>query len=202
MQQSYAHLTRNGMLTYVAVTLVGIVSLLFGLYLIIIVGYHERAYIFLGLGTGCFIGGVAGVLETRERFKTALSYGLIALGMMGIAVGINYLVDRYGPSTSPSHAALVLSGSIVAILIGLFGDWIVQRRKGMAMLSSVLTLGIVGSVGIVAMPVGVIYEYVLESPRHGYMLVGVGVVCVVIGIVGGVLSHGRVLGVHGVRRRV
>ena len=191
MQQSYAHLTRNGMLTYVAVTLVGIVSLLFGLYLIIIVGYHERAYIFLGLGTGCFIGGVAGVLETRERFKTALSYGLIALGMMGIPVGINYVVDRYGPAPSPTHAALVLAASIAAILIGIFGAWIVQPGKGVATLSSVLTIGIIASIGIVALTVGIIYKYVLESPTHGYMLSGVGVVCLVIGIAGGVFSQSR-----------
>ena len=193
MQQSYAHLTRNGMLTYVAVTLVGIVSLLFGLYLIIIVGYHERAYIFLGLGTGCFIGGVAGVLETRERFKTALSYGLIALGMMGIAVGINYLFGRYGPPPSLSHAALVLGGSIVAILVGIVGAWIVQPQRDMAALSRVLMLGIIASVGIVAVTVGAIYTYVLDSPKHGYMLVGVGVICVVIGIVGGVLSQSKTL---------
>lgn len=194
MQQSNTQSVQKSFLTYAAITIVGVASLLLGLYLIIIVGYHERAYVFLGLGTGCFIGGIAGMIETRYKFKTALSYGLIALGMMGIVVGINYLVDRYGPPPSLSHAALVLSGSIVAILVGIVGAWI--GRKGIAMLSSVLTLGIIASVGIVMVTVGVIYTYALESPKHGYMLVGVGMVGVVIGIVGGVFSQGRMMDGH------
>ena len=191
MQQSNVHSIQKSFLTYIAITLIGVLSLLLGLYLIIIVGYHERSYVFLGMGTGCFIGGIAGIIETRAKFKTALCYGMIALGMMGIPVGINYLVDRYGPPPSPSHAALVLSGSIVAILIGIFGVWIMQPQKGMAKLSSLLTLGIIASIGIVAVTVGIIYKYVLESPTHGYMLSGVGVVCLIIGIVGGVFSQSR-----------
>ena len=191
MQQYTTHPIQKSSLFYVAITLVGIASLLLGLYLIIIVGYHERSYVFLGMGTGCFIGGIAGMIEIQAKFKVALSYGMIALGMMGIPVGINYLVDRYGPPPSPSHAALVLSGSIVAILIGIVGAWIVQPQRGMATLSSVLTLGIIASLGIVAVTVGIIYKYVLESPTHGYMLSGVGVVCLIIGIVGGVFSQGR-----------
>ena len=161
-------------------------------------GYHERAYVFLGLGTGCFIGGIAGIIETRVKFKTTLSYGMIALGMMGVVVGINYVVDRYGPAPSPTHAVLVLSMSVAAILIGIFRAWIGQPQRRMAKLSSLLTLGIIASAGIVAVAVGVIYTYVLESPKHGYMLLGAGVVCLVIGIVGGVLSRN----VQGVGRRV
>ena len=191
MQQSTTHSVQKGSLFYVAITLIGIASLLLGLYLIIIVGYHERSYVFLGMGTGCIIGGIAGMIETRAKFKAALSYGMIALGMMGIPVGINYVVDRYGPAPSPTHAALVLTASIAAILIGIFGAWIVQPRRGMTTLSSVLTLGIIASVGIVAVTVGIIYKYVLESPTHGSMLSSVGVVCLVIGIVGGVFSQGR-----------
>lgn len=103
------------------------------------------------------------------------------------------LVDRYGLPPSPSHAALVLSGSIVAILVGIVAAWIGQSRKSIATLSRVLMPGIIASVGTVAMTVGAIYTYALESPKHGYMLFGVGVVCVVVGIVGGVLSQGRMV---------
>lgn len=196
MQQSNTQSVQKSFLTYAAITIVGVASLLLGLYLIIIVGYHERAYVFLGFGTGCFIGGIAGVIEKHAKFKVALSYGMIALGMMGIPVGINYLVDRYGPPPSLSHAVLVLSGSVVAMLIGIFGVWMVQRRRGITTLWSVLMLGIIASLGIVAMTVGVIYMYALESPRHGDMLVGVGVVCVVIGIVGRVLAQNMQSGVR------
>jgi hypothetical protein len=191
VQQSNTHLIQKHTLSYAAITIVGVSSLLLGLYLIIVVGYHERAYVFLGIGTGCFIGGIAGIIETRAKFKTALSYGMIALGMMGIVVGINYLVDRYGPSASPTRAALVLSASVAGILIGIFGAWIVQPKGGIAKLSSVLTLGIIASVGIVAVTVGIIYKFVLNSPTHAYMLSGVGVVCLVIGIVGGVFLQSR-----------
>jgi len=198
VQQPHIHLIQKHTLTYAVITIVGVAFLLLGLYLIIVVGYHERAYIFLGMGTGCFIGGIAGLVERRAKFKTTLSYGMIALGMMGIPVGINYIVDRYGPTPSPTHATLVLSASVAAILIGTFGAWIVKPRRGMATLSSVLTLGILASAGIVGVTVGVIYKYVLESPMHGDMLFGVSVICLVIGIVGGVLSRN----VQGVGRRV
>ena len=193
MQQSNTQSVQKSFLTYAAITIIGVLSLLSGLYLIIVVGYHERAYVFLGMGTGCFIGGIAGMIEKSAKFRAALSYGMIALGMMGIVVGINYLVDSYGPPNL-SHAALVLSVSVVVILTGICGAWIVQRKG--AKLLSVLMLGIIASAGIVAVTVGVIYNYVLESPKHGYMLFGVGVVCVVIGIVGGVLAQGRIMDAH------
>src|SRR5947207_9675771 len=87
--------------SFAVVTFFGILALLLGLALIIFAHYHERAYVFLGLGAAGLIGGIAGIVGAGPRVKTALSYGGIALGMVGIIVGLNYMTHIYGPHTSP-----------------------------------------------------------------------------------------------------
>src|SRR5713226_2976498 len=102
MQQSNHLLTQKQSLLFAAITVFGIAALLLGLALIIYAHYHERAYVFLGLGAACFIGGLAGIVVAGSKFKAALSYGVIGLGMMGIIVGLNYLTNIYGHS--PNHS--------------------------------------------------------------------------------------------------
>src|SRR5437764_7500285 len=98
VQLSDHSLTQKQAITFVVLTVFGVGALLLGLALIIFAHYHERAYVFLGLGAGCFIGGIAGILEAKSKVKVALSYGMIAMGMMGSIIGLNYLVSRYGPA--------------------------------------------------------------------------------------------------------
>ena len=193
MKQADKQLIRKHTFTFVSTTIIGIVSLLLGLFLIIVVNYHERAYIFLGLGVGCIIGGITGLIQIRKKFKAGLSYGLIALGTMGIVVGLNYLVDRYGSSPNFAHAVLVLSISAATIIVGIFGAWTVQSKAGIITFLRVLLSGIVASIGIVAVTVSIIYKYALNSSTHAYMLFGVGVICLVIGIVGEVFSRNRAM---------
>src|SRR5437588_5368459 len=96
MQQSNHLLTQKQSLPFAAVTVFGVAALLLGLTLIIFAHYHERAYVFLGLGVAGFIGGIAGIVEAESKVKATLSYGMIALGMVGIIVGLNYLTNIYG----------------------------------------------------------------------------------------------------------
>src|SRR5437764_12094339 len=97
MQQSNHLLTQKQSLLFAAVTVFGVAALLLGLALIIFAHYHERAYVFLGLGAAGFIGGIAGIVGAGSKVKTALSYGVVGLGMVGIIVGFNYLTNIYGP---------------------------------------------------------------------------------------------------------
>src|SRR5204863_1633167 len=99
MQQFDRFLTQKQSLTLAAITVFGVAALLLGLALIIFAHYHERAYVFLGLGAAGFIGGIVGIVGmvgAGSRVKAALSYGVIATGMMGISVGLNYLTNIYG----------------------------------------------------------------------------------------------------------
>jgi hypothetical protein len=174
--------TRKQSLTFATITAFGVAAVLLGLALILFAHYHERAYLFLGLGAGGVIGGIAGIVGAGPKKRTALSYGAIALGMMGIAVGLNYYVDRYGPAANQTHGNIVMALSLVAILAGIVGALIAQPKAGMATFSSVITLGVIASGGIVAVTVGTIYLLVLQSPGHAYLLLGVGVVCLLVGI--------------------
>jgi hypothetical protein len=176
---------------FAALAIFGVASLLVGLGLIIYVNYHERAYVFLGLGAACFIGGIAGMIEVGSRTRAALSYGVIAMGMMGIVVGLNYLTGKYGPGPNHVHGEIVIALSVIAILAGIGGALSMQPKGGFAAFSSVIALGLVASAGIGALIAGTIYLLVLERSGHAYPLLGLGAVCLIAGIAWGVYAQGR-----------
>ena len=189
MQQTNQSLTQKQPITFAVITIIGVAALLLGLALIIFAHYHERAYVFLGLGAAGFIGGIAGIAVAGSKVKAALSYGVIALGMMGTIVGLNYLTNRYGSAPNYTHGAIVIASSIVAILGGIVGALMVQPKGGLAALSSVIMLGVIASSGIVALIVGAIYLIVLEHPGHAYTLLGAGAVCLIGGVASGIFAQ-------------
>ncbi len=176
---------------FAVIALLGVASLLLGLGLIIYVNYHERAYVFLGLGAACFIGGIAGMIEVGSRTRAALSYGVIAMGMMGIIVGLNYLAGKYGPGPDQGRGEIVIALSVIAILAGIGGALIVQPKGGFATFASVITLGLIASAGIGALIVGIIYLLVLERGGHAYPLLVLGAVCLIAGIAWGIYAQSR-----------
>src|SRR5579875_2832570 len=95
MHQTYHALTPKQLMMFLAITVFGFVALLFGIFLIIFMRYHERAYVFLGMGAFCLIGGIAGIVVTAPKIKAAVCYGIIALGMIGVIVGLNYLTYHF-----------------------------------------------------------------------------------------------------------
>ncbi len=192
MQQSNHSLTRKQPVTLAALTVFGVAALLLGLVLIVFAHYHERAYVFLGLGAGGFIGGIAGIIGAGSRIKAVLSYGVIAMGMMGMIVGLNYLMSRYGPPPNQAHGNLVIALSMVAILAGIVGALIAQPKGGIAAFSSVIMLGVIASLGIVALIVGTIYLVVLQSQEHAYLLLVMGAVCLISGITCAIFAQSRV----------
>jgi hypothetical protein len=191
MQLSDHSLSQKQAIIFTALTVFGVAALLLGLVLIIFAHYHERAYVFLGLGAGCFIGGIAGIVGAGSKIKAALSYGMIALGMMGMIIGLNYLTNSYGPAPNQARGDIVIILSIVAILAGIVGALIVQHKGGMAAFSSVIMLGVIASIGIVTLIVGTIYLVVLEHQGHAYLLLGTGAVCFIGGITCGTFAQSR-----------
>lgn len=191
MQQYDHSFTQKLPVKFAVIAVFGIASLLLGLALIFFAQYHERAYIFLGLGAGGFIGGIAGIVGTGSRVKAALGYGAIALGMVGMIVGLNYLADRYGPAPNLAHGYIVIALSAVAILAGIVWALIAQPRGGMAAFSSVITLGLIASIGIVALIAGAVYLVVLQDQGHAYLLLGAGAACLIGGITCGIFVQSR-----------
>jgi hypothetical protein len=193
VQQSDHSLTQKQSITFAAITVFGVAALLLGLALIIFAHYHERAYVFLCLGAGGFIGGIAGFVGTGSKVKVALSlsYGVIGLSMVGIIVGLNYVTNSYGPAPHETFGDIVIALSIVAILAGIVGALVAQPKGGIAALSSVILLGVIASTGIAALIVGTIYLVVLEHQGHAYPLIGAGAVCLIGGIACGIFAQSR-----------
>ena len=190
MQQSDHLLIQKQSLLFAAIIIFGVAALLLGLALIIFAHYHERAYVFLGLGAAGFIGGIVGMVWVRSKIKAALSYGVIAIGMMGISVGLNYLTNIYGSAPNQAHGDIVIALSIPAILAGIVGALMLQPKGGIAAFSSVILLGVIASIGLVALIAGTISLVVLQDPG-AYPLLGAGAVCLIGGIACGIFTQSR-----------
>jgi len=191
VQPTHQSSAQKQSITFAVITIFGAAALLLGLILIIFAHYHERAYIFLGLGAAGFIGGLAGIVIAGSKIKVALGYGVIALGMMGMPVGLNYLANRYGSGPNYTHGVIVIALSIAAILGGIVGALIVQPKGGIAAVLSVITLGVIASSGIVALTVGTIYLVVLEHQGHAYSLLGAGAACLIVGVACGIFAQSK-----------
>lgn len=189
MQPSNHAPIRRQSLPFAIITICGAATLLLGLVLIFFAHYHERAYIFLALGAGGFIGGIAGIVETGR--KTALSCGVIAFGMMSLVVGLNYLVDRYGPPPNQTNAAIVITFGLIAILAGIIGGLMSRPRSVLATLSNLLMLGLIASLGVVVVTIGTVYLIVRQSQGHALLLLAIGAICLIIGIASGVFAQSR-----------
>ncbi len=189
MQQTHRSLTPKQALTFSAITMFGAAALLVGIFLIIYAHYHERAYSFLGLGAACFIGGIAGIVVTAPKVKAAVCYGIIALGMIGILVGVIYLT--YHSASYQERGHIVITLSIIAIVGGIIGALLTQPGARAAALSSVLALGIVAPAGIMGLILGTIYQVAFEYQGQAYPLLGAGALCLLGGIAGSIFAQGK-----------
>ena len=86
---------------------------------------------------------------------------------------------------------IVIDLSIVAILAGIVGALSAQPKGGMAAFSSVIMLGVIASIGIVAPTVGTIYLVMLQNQGHAYLLLGTRAVCLIGGIICGIFVQSR-----------
>ncbi len=66
-----------------------------------------------------------------------------------------------------------------------------QPKGGIAAFSSVIMLGMIASLGIASLIVGTIYLVVLQSQEHAYLLLGMGVVCLIGGIASSIFAQSR-----------
>ncbi len=168
----------------------GTLILIFGIYLLIFMQYHERAYIFLGTGAGCLIGGVAGIITAQSKIKAAVFYGVMALAIMMLAVGVNYLTYNFVQYQERGYAVIAV-GTIV-LLIGIVGAIVAQPRARIAACFSVIELGIVASTGIVVFIIGCHLLTVYGYQKDAYTALAIGTVCFFGGIASAAMTQNKV----------
>ena len=174
--------------TLFTVTLVmGILILSFGVYLLIFMQYHERAYIFLSAGAACLIGGVAGIIAPQSKIKAAVFYGVMAFAIVMLAVGVNYLTYSFAQYQERGYA--VIAVGTVVLLVGIVGAIVAQPRARVAACFSVIELGIAASTGIVAFIIGCHLLTVDGYQKDAYMALAIGMVCFIGGIVGATMTQ-------------
>lgn len=187
-QQSYS--LKNLSTLFSLLTAFGSFVFVMGMYLLIVMIYHERAYIALGVGAACFIGGLAGLIVKPQSVKVVVCYGVIALGMVALLVGLNYLTYHF--SNYQIRGYIVLAAGILCLIGGIGGAIAWQPQAKKIACYSVLLLGVVASLGIVGLIVGLDQLMVFESSKYAVMLLSTGGVCLLGGIGSAIIIQRRV----------
>lgn len=172
------------------ILVLGALVLTFGTYLLIFMHYHERAYVFLGTGAACLIGGIAGVISAHAKVKMAIFYGIMAFSIIGLTVGVNYLTYHFIQDQERGYA--VLAVGTFFLIVGIVGGIVVQPGARLAAFFSTLTLGVIASGGIAILLIG---SHLLTLHRYrqdAYLALAIGIVCLIVGIIGATLTQNKV----------
>lgn len=183
------HHTRHSKL-FLAILVIGLLILTFGIFLLTYMQYHERAYVFLCSGAACLIGGIAGIIAPQSKVKVAIFYGVMALAILIMTVGANYLT--YHTMQDHQRGYLCIAVGMLVLLIGITGAIVAQPMARLAACFSVIELGIAASVGIVAFIIGCHLLTIEGYQRDAYMAISLGLVCFLGGIASAALTQNKV----------
>jgi hypothetical protein len=106
----------------VVIILPGIVALGSGFYLLSTFRYHERAYMILGIGVLCFLGGLAGI---TIRSVAATFFGMIVLGIVAFNTGLYFLIAL----SYHGRAYILLGTGALWILCSLTGIIVIRYKS-------------------------------------------------------------------------
>ena len=174
---------------FLAILVIGLLILAFGVFLLTEMQYHERAYVFLCAGAAALIGGIAGIIAPQSKVKAAIFYGVMALAILIMTVGANYLTYHNLQDHQRGYACIAVG--IVVLLVGIVGAIVAQPVARWAACFSVIELGIAASIGIVAFIIGC-HLLTVEGYQHeAYMALGLGMVCFIGGIASAALTQNK-----------
>jgi hypothetical protein len=106
--------------------MLGLVILGIGLYLRLVLHYHERAYTALGIGLLGLLGGYGGIILLRS--KAAVYHGLLLFGLSALSLGLYFLtiLGYHG------RAYMVLGTGTLCLLGSLLGLIMSHSRTSIA----------------------------------------------------------------------
>ncbi len=116
-------LTRSkSIVVTLGILLFGILLTGMGLYNLVVLGTHERAYTLLGIGILCLLSEVATILVLRSLVATLV--GVMVLGITLLSVGVYFLtiLGYHG------RAYIPVGTGVLCILAALAGIFIVKTR--------------------------------------------------------------------------
>ena len=105
----------------IGLTVLGIGAIGVSIYLLNTFQIHERAYILLGVGILCVLGGFAGII-TQSIISTL--FGMLVLGIVAISIGFNLASLDFH-----RRAYVVLGLGAFGILCGLAGIIVIQVKS-------------------------------------------------------------------------
>lgn len=174
---------------FLAILIIGFLLLALGIFLVTYMRYHERAYVFLCSGAAGLIGGIAGVIASHAKVKTAIFYGVMAFAIITVTVGVNYLT--YHSLQNHQLGYICIVGGSIILLAGIIGAIVAQPMARIAACFSVVELGIAASIGIVAFIIGCHLLTVEGYQREAYTALGLGIVCFLGGIASAALTQNK-----------
>lgn len=172
------------------ILVLGVLILTFGIYLLIYLHYHERAYIFLGSGAACLIGGIAGVISAHAKVKMAIFYGIMAFSIIGLTVGVNYLTYHFIQDQERGYA--VLAAGTFLLIVGIVGGIVGQPGVRLAAFYSTLELGVIASGGIAILLIGSHLLTIHRYRQDAYVALAIGIICLLGGIISAALTQYKV----------
>jgi hypothetical protein len=108
------------------ILMLGLVTLGIGLYLRLVLHYHERAYTTLGIGILGLLGGYGGIILPRS--KAVVYQGLLLFGLSGLSLGLYFLtfLGYHG------RAYMVLGTGTLCLFGSLLGLFMSHHRTSIA----------------------------------------------------------------------
>lgn len=189
MQQINLSIKKNLPVIFSITMVCGVLILLIGTYLLTYMNYHERAYTTLGLGVVSFIGSLAGLIASSPRVKTALCYAVIALGMVAFPVAGKYL--SYPWASYHQRAYLIIGLGVLCLLGGSAAAITLHPKAIKITCYSILALGIVTSLGVISLIIGIDLLLVFEASKKASLLLAVGSICLLVGIAAAIILQRR-----------
>lgn len=172
---------------FAAIAGLGLLVLVLGFVLLHSFHAHLLAYLLLAAGNAALIGGSADILAAQPSARVALSYGTVALGIVILAVGVNYLTF---PQYVVRGVGVIGIGTMFGIG-GLVGALTRERPITLAAWMSAILLGGIASVGVIALIVGGGFLVAPVYPQDALLALGIGATCLLTGVGGTLLVRAK-----------
>lgn len=155
-------------------------AVVLGFALLIVAHANQRAYVFLVLGAGGFMEGLAGIIVIGQKVRVVVDYDLIAIGFVTMVVGLNYVIGTYGTEPSLIHGLPVIAAGALASSIGMLREMVVgSNERWFHRFLERYLVRLAGSSGISLGYCWLAVSSCAKFPGHVFLLLALGAVCLI-----------------------